>query len=261
MKKAVFFDIDGTIWNEKMEIPESTKSAFKKLKQEGHYAFLCTGRSRSNVNSPKLWELGFDGIVAACGTYIEFQGKKAFEFLLSRQQLEHALATLRKHQMPVVLEGPNFIYVEETEFLDDPYVIDLRRELGEKIKPITGMEEYEVNKMSAAIGSADTSCLMADLGEEFEVIVHEADSIAEIGIRGFSKATGIEEVCRFLGIERADTYAFGDSANDLEMLAFVAHGVAMGNAPEAVKEAAEYVTASVDEDGIQKGLLYYGLIP
>lgn len=260
MKKAVFFDIDGTIWNEKMEVPESTKTALKKLKQEGHYAFLCTGRSRSNVNSPKLAELGFDGIVAACGTHVEFQGEKAFEKLLSRRQLDHALAALKKHRIPAVLEGPNFIYVEETEFLEDPYVIELRRELGEQIRPISGMEAYEVNKMSVAIGSADTEQFIADLGDEFEVIVHRADAIAEIGIRGFTKATGIEKICRLLDIAREDTYAFGDSANDLEMLAFVAHGVAMGNAAPEVKEAAEYVTASVDEGGIEKGLLHYGLI-
>ena len=73
MKKAVFFDIDGTLWDFKMNIPESTKEALKELRKNGHYAFLCSGRSRSNIKSPKLLALGFDGIVAACGTHIEFE--------------------------------------------------------------------------------------------------------------------------------------------------------------------------------------------
>ena len=64
MKKAVFFDIDGTLWDFKMNIPESTKEALKELRKNGHYAFLCSGRSRSNIKSPKLLALGFDGIVA-----------------------------------------------------------------------------------------------------------------------------------------------------------------------------------------------------
>ena len=92
------------------------------------------------------------------------------------------------------------------------------------------------------------------------MIVHEADAIVEIGRKGFSKATGIEKMCELLEIAREDTYAFGDSANDLEMLCFVAHGVAMGNGTKEAKEAAEYVTTAIDENGIRNGLLHYGLI-
>ena len=56
------------------------------------------------------------------------------------------------------------------------------------------------------------------------------------------------------------TYAFGDSANDLEMLSYVAHSVAMGNGTQEVKETAEYVTTGVMDDGIYNGLKHYGLI-
>lgn len=60
------------------------------------------------------------------------------------------------------------------------------------------------------------------------MIVHEPDGILEIGQAGHSKASGIERLCASLGIAKEDTYAFGDSANDVEMLEFVAHGIAMG---------------------------------
>lgn len=66
MKKAVFFDIDGTLWNYQMQIPESTVLAIRKLRENGHYAFICSGRSRSNIQSPKLLGIGFDGVVASC---------------------------------------------------------------------------------------------------------------------------------------------------------------------------------------------------
>lgn len=81
-----------------------------------------------------------------------------------------------------------------------------------------------------------------------------------MGKRGYSKATGIAQMCRLAGVRREDTYAFGDSANDLEMLSFVAHGIAMGNGTKEAKEAAEYVTTDIEEDGIYNGLLHYGLI-
>ena len=76
MKKAVFFDIDGTLWNEHMQVPESTTKAIRELRNAGNYAFLCSGRSRSNIRSEKILGIGFDGIVAACGTHIEYEGKK-----------------------------------------------------------------------------------------------------------------------------------------------------------------------------------------
>lgn len=260
MKKAVFFDIDGTIWNEKMVIPESTKGALKKLKEQGHYAFLCTGRSRCNVRSAELLVLAFDGMVAACGAHIEFQEKRAFERLLAEEELSHALATLKKYGMPVVLEGPDYIYVDETEFREDPYVIHLREVLGGAVRPINGTERYEVNKMSAVIGKADMERFCRELGENFQAIIHRAEGLVEIGKRGYSKATGIAQMCRLAGVRREDTYAFGDSANDLEMLSFVAHGIAMGNGTKEAKEAAEYVTTDIEEDGIYNGLLHYGLI-
>ena len=203
MKKAVFFDIDGTLWDFKMNIPESTKKALKELRKNGYYAFLCSGRSRSNIKSPKLLALGFDGIVAACGTHIEF---------------------------------------------------------GENLKSITGTAQYEVNKLSAELGNADVELVRKELGTEFDMIVHEPDGILEIGQAGHSKASGIERLCASLGIAKEDTYAFGDSANDVEMLEFVAHGIAMGNGTDVAKNAAEFVTTDIHKDGIWNGLTHYGLI-
>ena len=260
MKKAVFFDIDGTLWDFKMNIPESTKEALKELRKNGHYAFLCSGRSRSNIKSPKLLALGFDGIVAACGTHIEFEGEKLFELLLTNEQIKHILTVLRKYQIPMVLEGPNYIYVDEKDFKDDPYVIYLRNELGENLKSITGIAQYEVNKLSAELGNADAELVRKELGTEFDMIVHEPDRILEIGQAGHSKASGIERLCTALGIAKEDTYAFGDSANDVEMLAFVAHGIAMGNGTDVAKNAAEFVTTDIHADGIWNGLKHYGLI-
>ena len=63
-----------------------------------------------------------------------------------------------------------------------------------------------------------------------------------------------------IGIAKEDTYAFGDSANDVEMLEFVAHGIAMGNGTDVAKNAAEFITTDIHKDGIWNGLKHYGLI-
>lgn len=259
MRKAVFFDIDGTLWDEKMQIPQSTKEALKRLRENGHYAFLCSGRSRSNIRSPRLLELGFDGVVAACGTHIDFHKETIFEKLLSKEQVVHILNVLDEHGILAVLEGPQYIYVDEDSFEDDPYVIYLRRELEEFLKPIHGNNEIVINKLSIAAKKEMMEQLLLELGEEFTGIYHE-EEVVEIIPSGYSKATGIEKVCEILDIPLENTYAFGDSANDLEMLRYVAHGIAMGNGTKEAKESAGYITDALWEDGIQNGLAHYGLI-
>lgn len=259
MKSAVFFDIDGTLWNEKMEIPKSTIEAVRALRQNGNLAFICSGRSRANIQTKELLDIGFDGVVAACGTHIDFHGKKVYECLLTQEQTERMLAIMKKHGMEAVLEGPEYLYVEEGTFLNDPYVTHLRKELGERVKNIADGTAYEINKLSVALNGADIQKVSADIGEDY-VIINHGDGLLEIHPKNHSKATGAACVCEMFDIDLKNTYAFGDSANDLEMLSYVAHGVAMGNGTQAAKEAAEYVTTDIMEDGIMRGLQHYGLI-
>lgn len=259
MKKAVFFDIDGTIWDERMRIPKSTAEAIRALRQAGNYAFLCSGRSRACIRNEKLLALGFDGIVAACGAHTEREEAVFYENLLTDAQVEHVLHVVQENGLSAVLEGPRYIYVEEGAFPEDPYVVYLQRELGRDLRMISGTTHFEINKLSAVLNGAGLAKVTEELGEEFAVIAHTGQLI-EVVPAGHSKATGIAKMCEAYGIAKEDTYAFGDSANDLEMLTFVAHGIAMGNGTKEAKQAAEYVTSSVMEDGIAEGLRHYGLI-
>lgn len=260
MRKAVFFDIDGTLWDKHMNISESTKEALRMLRENGHYAFICSGRSRANIRSPKLLELGFDGVIASCGAHIDFHKETEYEVLWSEEQVTHALEVLKKHQTPAVLEGPGYIYVNTGDFAEDPYVVFLRKELGQYVRDIPeDHSDIIINKMSFISEKIDVEQLVADMGEGFDVIVHD-EGIVEMNLAGITKATGIQKVCEMLAIAHENTYAFGDSANDLEMLSYVAHSVAMGNGTDEVKKTAEFVTTGVNEDGIYNGLLHYGLI-
>lgn len=259
MKKAVFFDMDGTLWNQKMQIPMSTVTALRALRANGHYAFICSGRSRASICAPRLLDIGFDGILAGCGVYAEYAGSILYEHRLTPAQCQELLAVVDELGIPVIIEGSRDLFADMQMFANDRYVAYLKKELGEHMRDRHEMTEDDpISKMSVECNADAKGQLQAVLGGKYELVFHES-SIVEILPKGFSKATGIQKACEMLGIDHADTYAFGDSANDLEMLTFVAHGVAMGNASADAKAAAEYVTTDIDADGIQNGLKYYKL--
>lgn len=261
MKKAVFFDIDGTLWNEKLQVPGSTVEAIHKLRENGHYAFICSGRSRTTIRAKELLEdIGFDGIVGGCGTYIEYLGEVIFDKNLSQEELAGLLVSLEKCNMPVILEGTHYLYGDEEIFGEDPYVAYLKRVVGEDFLPLKGNEgRYEANKISADYTKGDIEGIKRELSGSYELIFH-AQKVVEVLPKGYSKASGIQRICEYLNISHEDTYAFGDSANDVEMLRYVEHGIAMGNATEDAKEVADYITTPLMEDGIMEGLKHYSLI-
>lgn len=260
MKKAVFFDIDGTIWDEKMVIPESAVRGIRELRENRDFAFICSGRSRCAIPAGRLLDIGFDGVLAGCGTFVEYHGDVVMEKVIEFEKLKEIQGKLRKLNMPVLLEGSQCIYLDEESFGDEPYLDYLKRILGENMKSVEEMDENsKVNKMSALYNHADKAEVARELDEEWQVVYHQS-IVVEIMPKGYSKASGIQWICDYLGIQHEDTYAFGDGANDVEMLKYVAHGIAMGSGNDVAKEAADYVTAGLHEDGIYLGLKHFGLI-
>lgn len=261
MSKIVFFDIDGTICDDKMEIPESTVCAIKRLRENGHLAFLCSGRSRGNIRSEKLHAIGFDGIIASCGNYVEMNKEVLYEKILDGELVKKIIRLCREHRMPIVLEGSKYLWLDENGFESDPYVDYLLADLGDcaiYLKEYT--EDICINKFSADIMEyTNFDAIRSELEDEFDFLLHEGN-VVECVPKGTSKATGIQWLCKHLGIALEDTYAIGDSVNDLDMLGFVGHGIAMGNASATAKEVAEYVTTDIHVDGIQNALAHYGLI-
>lgn len=261
MAGYIFFDIDGTIWDEKMEIPQSTIKAMKKLKENGHKTFLCSGRSRSNILDEELLALDFDGIIAACGNHIELDGEIIYENLIEEELLHKAISVLGEQNMPLVLEGPEYHWVDRDAFLNDPYVDYLLDALKNHIHPLTGYQgKYRVNKYSADItDQTDFEEVQRQLEDDFDFLVHEGN-VVEFVPKGTSKATGIAKLCEILHIDWRDTYAIGDSVNDLDMFEIVEHAIAMGNGSDVAKEAADYVTKPIHEDGLYHAMEHFHLI-
>ncbi|MCR4842404.1 MAG: Cof-type HAD-IIB family hydrolase [Eubacterium sp.] len=259
-RSIVFFDIDGTIWDLKQRIPESTVRALKKLRENGHYAFLNSGRTRSFIHDSDIRELSLDGIVGGCGTYVEMDHEVIFNHLLDDDLVDRTVSLLKGNHMPLVLEGCDKLYFDEEDFEGDPFLRVLLSQEECKACRITGVTgERRVNKMSVNMVEDNIEEILGRLSEHYEILVH-GGQFMELVPRGFSKATGMKVVADRLGVPREDTFAFGDSRNDLEMLRAAGVGVVMGNGTDEAKAAGDFVTKPLDEDGIEYALKYHGLI-
>lgn len=261
MSKLIFFDIDGTLWDERMQIPESTKETIRLLKEKGHKTFICSGRARSNITDEALLSLGFDGILAACGNHIEMDGKMLYEYLIPAERVKEMVRLFDECKMPVVLEGPKKHWISPKGFEKDPFIDYLFESMGETAVKLNGYDEdIVINKFSAdVLPTTDYKRLKENLITDFDFIEHDG-VIIEVIPKGSSKAFGIKWLCEYLDVDVNDTYGVGDSANDLDMLRFVGHGIAMGNGSDAAKEVAEYITSDIHEDGIYLAMKHYGLI-
>jgi len=140
-RKAVFFDIDGTLYNTSIGVPESAVQGIRELKKNGHLAFISTGRARAMIPQ-ELVDLGFDGVLAACGTYVEYEGSVIYNIDLEKNISDNAVDTLKKHNIFCVLEGQDYLYMDEGEDFDgDKFSVKaFKKKFGDKIKPITGID-------------------------------------------------------------------------------------------------------------------------
>lgn len=256
----VFFDLDGTLVNKQNMVPATAMAAIRQLRQNGHLAFLNTGRSLAGIH-PHILEVTFDGIVAACGTYIEYQGETLLNRLIDPAILDTVLPVLERSAIDVWMEGPEHVYFQSL-----PPHANVAR-FFRLFEDLPGVNQdwhdslITANKLCYLLRpDSIPEPGLTMLRQHFHIINHEPDPFGEAVQLGFSKATGMQFVLDHLNIDQRQTYAFGDSLNDIEMLTFARCGIAMGGSRSHVLQASDHVTGGVDNNGIADALQRFGLI-
>jgi Cof subfamily protein (haloacid dehalogenase superfamily) len=267
MDRAIlFFDIDGTIVSEdgKRFIPESAINAIHKARNNGHITVVNTGRTYLTVER-HIKELGFSGFICGCGTNI-FLGDE----VLLRHKNDRALCfeirdELESLGIPAIYES-----AECLGFNADTYIHPELREMlsyfgfkGLMIEEAHEESFYFDKFFCWANDDEHFEPLVSKLSAHFQVIRRgDTPGIKRIEVvpKGYSKATGMEFMLNKLGIDHKNSYAFGDSTNDLPMLEYAAHSAAMGGCPEVLRDKVEFVTDGLYEDGLAKALERFGLI-
>ena len=260
-KKVVFLDIDGTLADFDGVIPESTKTAIRKARANGHHMVICTGRSLFQI-LPEVINIGFDGIVGGSGAFAVCGGHEIFH---------HYMMEDKRRFLSEYLEENKFIYMVQTDmgavtnircinalscvFESIGFSKDREEELFGKLVVREDVWNCEnIEKLVYHNAPFTLERVKRDLSSDFYVTAlsfNEApDCSGEIGIGGINKATGMNAYLKYIGCGREDSIAIGDGANDIEMILYADTGIAMGNAVLELKECADFVTKPVKEDGI-----------
>ena len=231
MIKAIFLDVDGTLISFKTHrVPASALDALREAHARGVQLFIATGRAAADLAD--LEAIPYDGVAALNGAdCLMRDGRVVARHPIPRADFEKSLALSAELDFPVGLELNDGVFVNRVT----PEVVRLAEMVAHPVP--------EQVDLRALFDRGDWCPIFAD-----------------VNVRGVDKATGMAEFAAHFGFANGETMAFGDGGNDVAMLRAAGAGVAMGNACDEALAAADYVTASVDDDGIRRALEHFGVI-
>ncbi|MBO4548949.1 MAG: Cof-type HAD-IIB family hydrolase [Abditibacteriota bacterium] len=257
MIKAAFFDLDGTLLSHRTgSVPAGTRRSLELLRAGGIKIYLSTGRHIREIRRLPAADISFDGYVTLNGHIcLDDRKQKLFGLPFPRKTADALIDIFQKHRLPLVL-------VEESgltlNFVNDTVV----RAMKSVSTPIPGVAEYKgepIYQACAFVPREEDDRIRALLPRDCH-LARWNDNGIDVIPEGGGKTVGIRFFIEREGILPEECIAFGDAENDIEMLTFCGIGVAMGNSRDKVKEIADYVTTDIDDNGIEKALIFFGLI-
>lgn len=256
--RAAFFDIDGTLLPfGAAALPASTVAALAALRKNGVKTFIATGRPP--VHFPYLHALDgipFDGYVTMNGQYCYLaDGELLYSQPIDRAALRTLLPYLAAEQLSVGFVGRDFSLFNLINDLSRGFAAELQQGTGDVAARIETDDIYQLSAFLPPENEAEF--LRRCPGCE---AVRWSPDFCDILPAGGGKPNGLAHTLAHLGLTREQAIAFGDGGNDVTMLEYAGLGVAMGNACDAAKAAADYVTDDVTKDGLANALAHFGLI-
>ena len=255
--KIVFFDIDDTLRNSKTGfIPTSIPTVFQQLREKGILTGIATGRGIFGV-VPEIRELKPDFFVTLNGAYIEDKkGNVIDSNKISKDKVESYIAWTKEVGIDYGLVGSHTAKLStRTEMISqaiDPIYPDL------DVDP-DFYEKEDIYQMWTFEDQGDNLTLPESLASTLRMVRWHEHSSDVVPISG-SKAAGVAKVVEHLGLKPENVMVFGDGLNDLELFDYAGISIAMGISHEKIKEKADYITKTVEEDGIFDALERFGMV-
>ena len=259
MKKVLVLDIDGTLTNSQKIITRKTKKAIIDAMKRGHKVMLASGRPTPGMKryAEELELSHYDGYL------LSFNGGKIIhcktgEIIFQKVLPSVVISSLYKFAIDnncglITYLGDDIILATEK----DEYIEIESKINGMECKKVNHFVEYvsdyNLNKMLMMAPPEKAAVLVEELQEKYKDVLSIYRSepfFIEIMPKNVDKATSLDIMLTSLGMTKDNAICCGDGFNDKSMIEYAGVGVAMENAQPAVKEVADYITKSNDEDGI-----------
>lgn len=267
--KLVCIDIDGTLLNSKHRITERTKDIILKAHKMGVHIVISTGRMYTDAEYYSNLIGVKSPVIASNGAFIKEKDNDAviYKDVLGEKLSLDLLEIFRKHKVTPYYCTPHRFYYGNFMFklfylvtkilgtrsnkLDAQYVYS-----WDQWKRILHDEKEDIVKSEIIFRDpASIYELRNELKEIDELeIVDSSKYNIEITRKGVSKGKAVERLALLYGVNREEIMTIGDSKNDVSMIEYAGLGIAMGNAEDAVKQKADYVTDSNDNEGVANAI-------
>lgn len=257
MIQAVFLDVDGTLLSfQTHRVSPGTLEALEALRRQGVRLFVSTGRHYAMLGALHgLFD--FDGYVTLSGQYCTAGGRVIHRNPMSAQAVEELVAAVERSGFSTIfLEGED-IYINRMDAGAEQFV----RELSVPVPPVR-QPSYALDRelyQAVTFLPREREGELLDYAPHLRATRWHPQFLDVIPPEG-GKDKGIQAVLDHYGIPWENTMAIGDGENDISMIARAGIGVAMGSASREVRQAADYVTGTVDEDGVAEAFRHFGLL-
>lgn len=258
MIKALLLDVDGTLLSfETHKVSQFSMDALKKVHDSGIKIVIATGRAASDLH--EIDAVPYDGVIALNGAECVLRdGSVIRKVAIPAQDFRKSMELAREFDFAVALELNEGVFVNRLT----PTVEQIAGIVEHPVPPVVDIEEMFERKECCQL------CFYFDEETEQKVMpllpglsaTRWHPLFADVNVAGTSKATGLSLFADYYGIEVSEIMACGDGGNDIPMLKAAGIGVAMGNASEKVQSVADFVTDTVDNNGLCKALKQFGVI-
>lgn len=269
MKKLFAYDLDGTLFTHANNMHESTYPALLEVQKNGHYNAVCTGRALNNIINALGEKINaFSHIIGSNGTVIYNVANKNVTLLgkVDPKVFEYLFTIAKKHDFSIridtIFESKTYLNsTQKPKWLEVQNVMDIT---SWNIASEDELKKFvETNKdkiVQIALRGFKEEIFDAfnkvniEIGKNY-CVKYTNEVYLDINALNINKFSGLSYVANELGIQSANVYSFGDSGNDIDMLIGAGVGVAMGNATQEAKNAADIIIKSNQENSISEFLL------
>ena len=265
--RMIGVDLDGTLLNSEKQLTAYTREVLKKAIEQEVAVVVATGRPFSGVPDELKHFPGMRYALTANGARIlDMQKQKVvYKNLLSGEIAEKVIDILKRHHAihEFFVDGVGYMNEDGLKnvyaYFEDPHMAEYLQSTRITVKDVKEKLQAmkcEVDKLQGIFrNQKDKQEALEELNTLSGIVVTAAmDNNLEINKEGTNKGLGLLQLGKSLGISREEIMACGDGGNDVEMLKEVGFAIAMANAYDTVKTAADFVTVSNEEDGVAKAI-------